>query len=135
MSSQAHPRTNVLNTSSVRRTKVLTQGVRQSKRLDPGDHLRKDFRGEGLFDFLIFRELAGDAVLEKVVQTFFDVDDVLAARRESGLQRFHIPIALDLSVFCSIESHYRAGYRRESLRQIQGYEVFHRVYAFGIPCR
>ena len=50
----------------MRRTKVLTQGVRQSKRLDPGDHLRKDFRGEGLFDFLIFRELAGDAVLEKV---------------------------------------------------------------------
>ena len=52
----------------MRRTKVLTQGVRQSKRLDPSNHLGKDFRGEGLLDAFIFRDLAGDAVLEEVVQ-------------------------------------------------------------------
>ena len=52
----------------MRRTKVLTQGVRQSKRLDPSNHLGKDFRGEGLLDVFIFGDLAGDAVLEKVVQ-------------------------------------------------------------------
>ena len=103
----------------MRRTKVLTQGVRQSKRLDPSNHLGKDFRGEGLLDVFIFGDLAGDAVLEEVVQAILRTDDAPAVGRQAGLQNRNIPISLNLSVFCAIQRHDRAGYAGKAGGQIQ----------------
>lgn len=89
------------------------------KGFDPDDHLGKDFGGECLLDFLIFREITGDAVLEKVIQALLRPHKVLASGREAGLQRFHIPVTLDLCVFCSVQRHDRTGYAGESFGQIQ----------------
>ena len=45
---------------------MLTRGA--SKSLEPGDHPGDHLGREGLLDVFIFRDLAGDAVLEEVVQ-------------------------------------------------------------------
>ena len=45
---------------------MLTKGA--SKSLEPGDHPGDHLGREGLLDVFIFRDLAGDAVLEEVVQ-------------------------------------------------------------------
>ena len=44
--------------------------------MQPGCHFGEDFRGEGFFDFFVFRYFAGIAVLEEVVQAGFGLDDI-----------------------------------------------------------
>lgn len=44
--------------------------------MQPGCHFGEDFRGEGFFDFFVFRYFAGIAVLEEVVQAGFCPDDI-----------------------------------------------------------
>lgn len=52
---------------------------------DPGNHLGKDFWGDGFLYFFIFRERSGGAVLEEVVQSNLSFDEILATRRETRL--------------------------------------------------
>ena len=42
--------------------------------MQPGCHFGEDVRGEGFFDFFVFRYFAGIAVLEEVVQAGFCLD-------------------------------------------------------------
>lgn len=49
-------------------------------------------------------------MLEEVVQAILRTDDAPAVGRQAGLQNRNIPIALNLSVFCAIRHHDRAGY-------------------------
>ena len=44
--------------------------------MQPGCHFGEDFRGEGFFDFFVFRYFAGIAVLEEVVQAGFCLNDI-----------------------------------------------------------
>ena len=90
-----------------------------SKSLEPGNHPGDHLGREGLLDVFIFRDLAGDAVLEKVVQAILRTDDAPAVGRQAGLQSRYIPIALDLSAFCAIPRHDRAGYAGKAGGQIQ----------------
>ena len=96
---------------------MLTMGA--SKSLEPGDHPGDHLGREGLLDVFIFRDLAGDAVLEEVVQAILRTDDAPAVGRQAGLQNRNIPIALNLSVFCAIQCHDRAGYAGKAGGQIQ----------------
>lgn len=44
--------------------------------MQPGYHFGEDIRGEGLFDFFVFRYFSSPAVLEQMVQTSFGLDDI-----------------------------------------------------------
>ena len=90
-----------------------------SKSLEPGNHPGDHLGREGLLDVFIFRDLAGDAVLEKVVQAILRTDDAPAVGRQAGLQNRNNLIALNLSVFCTIPRHDRAGYAGKAGGQIQ----------------
>ena len=97
---------------------LLTSGG-ASKSLEPGNHPGDHLGREGLLDVFIFRDLAGDAVLEKVVQAILRTDDAPAVGRQAGLQNRNNLIALNLSVFCTIPRHDRAGYAGKAGGQIQ----------------
>ena len=81
--------------------------------------IREITSGEKVSSMFIFRDLAGDAVLEKVVQAILRTDDAPAVGRQAGLQNRNNLIALNLSVFCTIPRHDRAGYAGKAGGQIQ----------------